>query len=195
MSVNHLADQIEDHLGDGSRLGCTVRYLREKPGLPLGTAGSLACCAQSSPTSTYPSLVINGDLMVQFDPAQLLAFHERSGAAVTVATRTYQHEVPFGVVEHGPDRDVVAISEKPTCLEDINAGVYVVSPAGARPGARRHRDHHAGADPGVPGPGEPRRPHGRSRPTGSTSGPRPISRGRRESDERRCRLARGTPSW
>ena len=31
VSVNYLADQIEEHLGDGSRLGCTVRYLREDP--------------------------------------------------------------------------------------------------------------------------------------------------------------------
>ena len=42
VSVNHLADQIEEHLGDGSRLGCTVTYLREDPDRPLGTAGSLA---------------------------------------------------------------------------------------------------------------------------------------------------------
>ena len=42
VSVNHLADQVEDHLGDGSRLGCRVRYLREEPDRPLGTAGSLS---------------------------------------------------------------------------------------------------------------------------------------------------------
>ncbi len=37
--------------------------------------------------------------MVEFDASDLLEAHRRSGAAVTVGTRTYQHEVPFGVVE------------------------------------------------------------------------------------------------
>ncbi len=128
VSVNHLAEQIEDHLGDGSRLGCSVRYLREKPGLYLGTAGSLSLLRAELPDLDVPVLVMNGDLMVDFDPAQLLAFHERRGAAISVATRTYQHEVPYGVVEHGPDRDVVAISEKPVVSKIINAGVYAVSP-------------------------------------------------------------------
>ena len=98
VSVNHLADQIEEHLGDGSRLGCTVRYLREEPDLPLGTAGSLGLLRAEHPDLAVPTLVMNGDLMVQFEPEQLLDFHDATGAAVTVATRPYQHEVPFGVV-------------------------------------------------------------------------------------------------
>ena len=39
VSVNHLAEQIIEHLGDGSRLGCQVSYLHEDPARPLGTAG------------------------------------------------------------------------------------------------------------------------------------------------------------
>ena len=39
VSVNHLADQIIEHLGDGTRLGAEVGYLREHPDRPLGTAG------------------------------------------------------------------------------------------------------------------------------------------------------------
>ena len=54
VSVNHLADRVEEHLGDGSRLGCEVRYLREEPDHPLGTAGSLQAAARraarTSPT-------------------------------------------------------------------------------------------------------------------------------------------------
>jgi dTDP-glucose pyrophosphorylase len=130
VSVNHLADQIEEHLGDGSRLGCRVTYLREDPDLPLGTAGSLALFRAGRPELEGPTLVMNGDLMFRFEPEQLLAFHDRAGAAVTVATRPYRHEVPFGVVEVDPaDVRVTSIREKPTFTSDVNAGIYAVSPA------------------------------------------------------------------
>lgn len=127
VSVNHLADQIEEHLGDGSRLGCRVAYLRERADLPLGTAGSLALLLAERPDLGEPVLVMNGDLMVEFEAQQLLQAHRRAGATLTMATRTYQHEVPFGVVERTGDR-VTGVAEKPTLSFDINAGVYAVEP-------------------------------------------------------------------
>lgn len=127
VSVNYLAEQIEEHLGDGSRLGCTVRYLREDPEMPLGTAGSLTILRRERPDLADPVVVMNGDLMVQFDAAKLLEVHRRSNAVLTVATRSYQHEVPFGVVESENGR-VTGVSEKPTLSFDINAAVYAVEP-------------------------------------------------------------------
>jgi dTDP-glucose pyrophosphorylase len=127
VSVNHLADQIESHLGDGSRLGCTVTYLREDPDLPLGTAGSLALFRAAHPDLSVPTLVLNGDLMFRFEPDQLLAFHDRSGSMLTVATRPYQHEVPFGVVETSGTA-VTQLREKPSLSMNVNAGVYAVAP-------------------------------------------------------------------
>jgi dTDP-glucose pyrophosphorylase len=129
VSVNHLATQIEEHLGDGARLGCAVRYLREEPERPLGTAGSLGLLRVERPELSTPVVVMNGDLMVQFEPAQLLWAHERSGATVTVATRVYQHEIPFGVVDTGEEGRVLRIREKPTMSLDVSAGIYAVSPS------------------------------------------------------------------
>jgi dTDP-glucose pyrophosphorylase len=127
VSVNYLADQIEAALGDGSRLGCTVRYLREDADSPLGTAGSLSILrAQARPE--HPLVVMNGDLMVQFDVADLVRAHDERSAAVTVVTRAYRHEVPFGVVERGTDHGVAALTEKPVIDLEVNAGIYVVSP-------------------------------------------------------------------
>jgi NDP-sugar pyrophosphorylase family protein len=127
VSVNYLAEKVEEHLGDGSRLGCTVRYLREEPERPLGTAGSLTLLRAERPDLSDPVIVMNGDLMVQFDVGKLLETHRRTGAAVTVGTRTYQHEVPFGVIESEQGR-VTAVTEKPTLSFDINAAVYSVEP-------------------------------------------------------------------
>lgn len=128
VSVGHQADQVEEHLGDGSRLGCTVSYLREDPARPLGTAGALALFRARCPALTVPAIVMNGDLMVQFEPTALFNAHSRSGAAISIATRPYRHEVPFGVLDIGPDSRVKGIREKPTVSMDVSGGVYAVSP-------------------------------------------------------------------
>jgi dTDP-glucose pyrophosphorylase len=128
VSVNHLAERIEDHLGDGSRLGCAVHYLREEPDQPLGTAGSLRLLRDALPSLTHPVVVMNGDLMVDYDARALLAYHTTHRAAVTMGVRSYQHEVPFGVVERAADGHVAAIAEKPTLTLEINAAVYAVEP-------------------------------------------------------------------
>lgn len=129
ISINHLGDLIVEHLGDGSRLGCEVEYLREDPAEPLGTAGSLSLLHAERPDIDLPVLVMNGDLMVQFEPRGLLGFHAARGADVTVGIRPYQHEVPFGVVDVDHDGHVAGISEKPAISMLVNAGVYVISPA------------------------------------------------------------------
>ena len=128
VSVNYLAERIEEHLGDGSRLGCRIQYLREDPDRPLGTAGSLTLLRAARPDLAHPVIVMNGDLMVQFDADVLLDYHRRRGAMVTMAVRSYQHEVPFGVVE-SRDGYVTNVTEKPTLTFDINAAVYAVQPA------------------------------------------------------------------
>ena len=45
-----------------------------------------------------------------------------------MAVRTYQHEVPFGVVESDEHGLVTEVTEKPTVSFDINAAVYAVEP-------------------------------------------------------------------
>ena len=71
---------------------------------------------------------MNGDLMVDYDARALLRYHAAHGAAVTMGVRSYQHQVPFGVVERGADGHVTAIAEKPTLALEINAAVYAVEP-------------------------------------------------------------------
>lgn len=125
ISVNHLADQIIEHVGDGARLGAEVRYLEESPDLPLGTGGSLALI-EDRPTE--PLLVMNGDLMVDFDSRQLLRFHRESGSRITVGVRRYSHTVPFGVVEHDDEHRIRGLAEKPDLTVSINTGVYCLDP-------------------------------------------------------------------
>lgn len=125
VSVNHLAEKVVDHLGDGSRFGCAIEYLWEDPDVPLGTGGSLGLIKESP---THPLIVMNGDLMVEFDTRQLLAFHEKQGSMVTVGVREYSHTIPFGVVESDADDNIQRMVEKPDLGVTVNAGIYCVEP-------------------------------------------------------------------
>ncbi len=123
LAVNYLADQIEQHVGDGERFGCEVTYLRESQ--PLGTAGALSLLP-SAPTS--PLLVLNGDLLTDVDLSALMDYHGEAGCLATQCVREYVVQIPYGVVDchHG---EVARVQEKPVQRFLINAGIYVLAPA------------------------------------------------------------------
>jgi dTDP-glucose pyrophosphorylase len=123
LATNYLGHIIEDHFADGSRFGCSIRYLREER--PLGTAGALSMLPE---TPSDPLLVVNGDLVTQANVGSLLDFHARGRQVATVAVRPYFHTVPFGCLELEGDR-VAAIEEKPRLTKIVNAGMYVLSPS------------------------------------------------------------------
>lgn len=122
LSVNHLASVIEDHFGDGDRFGCRIEYLRETT--PLGTGGALSLLPERP---KHPLLVMNGDLVTQFDVAHVLEFQRAGDFSATFGVRPYNVEIPFGVAEVRGKR-LVGLREKPTESMLINAGIYVLTP-------------------------------------------------------------------
>jgi dTDP-glucose pyrophosphorylase len=122
IAVHYKADIIRQHFGDGAGHGCRVEYLEEDE--PLGTGGSLSLLPARP---THALLVINGDLVTQFNIGQLLAFHRHRRYAVTVGVKEYVHTVPYGVVQLAGDT-IVDLHEKPTATWLANAGVYVLQP-------------------------------------------------------------------
>lgn len=129
VSVAYLSDQIMDHLGDGDQLGCRIGYIHEDPDVPLNTAGALGHYFRQNATIDEPIIVTNADLMVRYNAADLLDFHASRGAAISVASRTYTHQVPFGVMEVDSESLVTGIAEKPQMEFEISAGIYAVSRA------------------------------------------------------------------
>ncbi|MFK5732845.1 nucleotidyltransferase family protein [Pseudomonas urmiensis] len=67
--INHawLGQQIEDHLGDGSRFGLTIRYSAE--GEPLETGGGIFKALPM--LGETPFLLVNGDVWSDYDFRQL----------------------------------------------------------------------------------------------------------------------------
>ncbi|HET9051007.1 MAG TPA: sugar phosphate nucleotidyltransferase [Candidatus Dormibacteraeota bacterium] len=127
LAVNYRADLIEGHFGDGAHLGCSIRYLREDPEHPLGTAGALTLLPADARACAHPLVVMNGDLMTSFSVAAMLQAHAAAANAVTVGVTDYTHQVPYGVVDADGDR-ITGLREKPTEGWLVNAGVYALDP-------------------------------------------------------------------
>jgi len=122
LSVNYLKEQVIDHFGDGKAWGVSIRYLVEDE--PLGTAGSLQLLPDSL---KEPFLVMNGDVLTQLNPSQLLRFHIEHEAAGTLCVREHTTTVPYGVVQT-KGVELTGFDEKPSYRQLVNAGVYVIDP-------------------------------------------------------------------
>jgi dTDP-glucose pyrophosphorylase len=122
LAVNWLGHMIEDHFGDGDRLGVRIQYVREES--PLGTAGALSLLV---PPPQEAFVVTNGDVITDIHYGELLDFHIRYNAMATMAVRSYEWQHPFGVVQTR-GVNIVGFEEKPVVRSRINAGVYVLMP-------------------------------------------------------------------
>jgi len=90
LNLHHHPASITALVGDGSDLGARVRYTWEQP--VLGSAGGprhalplLLDGASAGSGSRNTFLLVNGDTLTNVDLHALIATHERSGAAVTMA--------------------------------------------------------------------------------------------------------------
>ena len=122
IAINYLGHMIEDHFEQGERLGVKIEYVKEHQ--PMGTAGALSLL---SPDPGEPFIVINGDVMTDIQYRELLDFHYRQDADLTMAVRLHEWQHPFGVVEMN-GLEIAGFEEKPTVRTHINAGIYALSP-------------------------------------------------------------------
>ncbi len=126
LAVGYLSHLIEAVFGAGSAHGVSIEYHHEKQ--PLGTAGALAGIEQLD----EPFLMINGDVITTLDFRDLVASHNLSGNALTIATQVRTATIDFGVLRVTPGegrlQEVVGYHEKPHSEHVVSMGVYVVSP-------------------------------------------------------------------
>lgn len=118
-------EKIREHFGAGEGLGVDLSYVTEDQ--PLGTAGALRLLKPGP----EPLLVVNGDILTKVNFRSLIRFHTESGALLTIGVRSYEINVPYGVVE-AEGSHVTRIDEKPVYRHFVNAGIYVIEPAAIR---------------------------------------------------------------
>lgn len=127
LSIGYLGERIEEYFADGSEHGCRITYLREDPSQPLDSGGPIANLVDCADI-VEPVLVMNGDLVTQFDVSSFLDHHSASRSAISIAVTTHSYEVPFGVLSTDAADTVMSLTEKPIRQELVSAGMYVVSP-------------------------------------------------------------------
>lgn len=120
---------IQDYFGDGEEWGVSIDYAIEES--PLGTAGSVRNAEKLLPRDE-PFLVISGDALTDIDLTELIEFHRAKRAAVTIALKSVEDPLEFGVVITDSDGKVERFLEKPTWgqvfSDQINTGIYVIEP-------------------------------------------------------------------
>jgi len=122
LATNYRREIIEEHFGDGERWGVELGYAREPQ--PLGTAGALGLLREAL---TEPTLVLNGDLITGTDFGRLIDFHFERKFDMTICTKPFQFDVPYGVMQVDED-EVRSFEEKPSYSFHTNAGIYVLNP-------------------------------------------------------------------
>lgn len=122
VSVNYMADMIEEHLLQSKFSHLKIDVVRESE--PLGTAGAIGHVSREI---YEPLLVTNADVLTTVPYRQVLRSHSKSNAWLTCVVRQHEYTVPFGVVDI-KDESISAIREKPTQRWMANSGIYVLSP-------------------------------------------------------------------
>ena len=122
LSVNHLAQVIEDYFEDGSKYGASIEYIREID--PLGSGGAISLLPEIPEQAL---LVMNGDLIIDTNFADMIDFHNRNDFYATMGVYAYFHQIPYGCVEVQDNR-LTGLEEKPVLQKMVNAGIYVLSP-------------------------------------------------------------------
>ncbi|HEY6185197.1 MAG TPA: nucleotidyltransferase family protein [Terriglobales bacterium] len=126
MCTGYLADQIQEHFGDGSSWGVSIEYSKELQ--PLGTGGAVKL-AESQLHDADPFLVMNGDSFMEVDFDRLFQTHLEKKAIITMAVRRVENASRYGAVELAAEGRITRFAEKSATEMPgiVNAGVYVFS--------------------------------------------------------------------
>ena len=121
----HILNQVLKN----SYKGMKIKYIYEDA--PLGTGGAIK---RAQPYMKGTTVVINGDVVTDFNITKMLKFHKESKSRATVGLYPVQNYSSFGVVDTGLNGSIKRFLEKPSREEVgtekayINAGIYLLEP-------------------------------------------------------------------
>jgi mannose-1-phosphate guanylyltransferase len=128
MSCGFMAIGLRAALEEYSPAGVHIDYFEEP--VPLGTAGAVK---HAEGVLEERFLVLNGDVLCDFDVSKEIEQHERTGAVATIALQPVEDPSAYGLVLTGPGNAVEAFLEKDQQDSEnlpanprINAGCYVL---------------------------------------------------------------------
>lgn len=122
VTLGHLAALIEAVVGDGRHLGAEISYVREYEA--LGTIGPVTLVEDLD----EPFLVMNGDILTDFNYREFFEAHVASGAQLSVGLYRKAVPISLGVFEFDEAGRVNGFREKPTLSFPCSMGIYAFRP-------------------------------------------------------------------
>ena len=130
LALGYKPDVFRDAYPEGLCASVKLHYAVEPE--PLDTAGAIRFAARHAGIDdTF--VVVNGDVITDFDVRSLVEFHRRARAEGTIHLTPVDDPSRYGVVPTDDDGRVLGFIEKPPRDEAptnwINAGTYVLEPS------------------------------------------------------------------
>lgn len=122
ITVGHLGHLIMAVIGDGSHFGAKVEYLWEDE--PRGTIGAVS----QLPNRDEPLIVMNGDLLTDFDYAKFWSAHRASSCGLSVGVYYKPMPISLGVLDLDDNHQVTGFREKPVLSFPCSMGIYALEP-------------------------------------------------------------------
>jgi mannose-1-phosphate guanylyltransferase/phosphomannomutase len=127
VNLHYLADQIENHFGDGSKWGVNIHYSKEDR--LWGDAGSVKRCEEFF-DDTF--LVVGGDDLADLDLSRIMRVHKEKRALATIALSLVDDPSEYGIALLNERGRITRFLEKPRgeviFSNTANTGVYVFEP-------------------------------------------------------------------
>lgn len=128
VTLAFMPQAIRSYFGSGDAQGVSIQYSIEES--PAGTAGSVKL-AEAAFEEAF--LVISGDALCDIDLGALVRFHQERQGLVTVALKSVENPLEFGIVVTDESGRIERFLEKPSWgqvfTDTINTGVYVLDPS------------------------------------------------------------------
>ena len=125
LSVGYLGNVIKNYFQDGSKFGVNISYIEEKE--PMGTAGALKLI----PAHSESLLLVNGDILFDFDLNRMIEYHKQKKADITLFTHPNQHPYDSSIIDADGNGQIVKWLNKEDPRTDapnrVNAGIHIIN--------------------------------------------------------------------
>lgn len=122
LAVRHLAEYIEEQFGkifETTYGEIDISYSRETE--KLGSGGAVKLATQY--VSSNHSLIMNGDIITNFNLEDMINFHNNGAEIGTIAVTKMKS--PFGIIDINQENKILFFKEKPILDHWIHAGVDI----------------------------------------------------------------------
>jgi len=123
--IGHLGEIISDYFGNGEKFGVHINYFTEDK--PLGTAGVIRHLDIAD-----DFLLLNGDLLFNFDVHKFHEAHRKHAAQATIAAHPNDHPFDSEIIVTDENSKVVQWlhrgSDRGWYRNNVNAGLHFLSP-------------------------------------------------------------------